>query len=93
MTTTTTTTPAKQGNAKSTPAKQAPKAKGRKVALPANTFSLANLARDMNVNPKIARAKARRHAKELAQYRHGTDGWLFKDSAKDHVTKFLKTAK
>lgn len=58
----------------------------------AKTFTLADLARDLKINPKIARAKARRHSKDLAKHRVGTDGWNFSLKAKPAVSQLLTGA-
>src|SRR5262245_58900952 len=52
------------------------------------TVTLAQLARDLNINPKVARAKARRHAAELPKT-VGDDNWIFPASAKSKLIKFL----
>jgi hypothetical protein len=98
MTTTATTTPAAKvaktkAPAKTTTAKVAKvKTTTAKKELPKGTFTLAGLARELGVNPKVARAKARRHEKDLAAFRSGTDGWLFQDSHKADVSKVIKAS-
>lgn len=59
----------------------------------ATTFSLADLAREMGVNPKIARAKARRNAADFTKLRvRGDYGWVFPMKAKADVSRLLKGA-
>src|SRR5262245_5006349 len=48
------------------------------------TVTLAQLARDLNINPKVARAKARRHAADLPKT-VGDDNWIFPASAKSKL--------
>jgi hypothetical protein len=55
-----------------------------------NTFTLADIARDLDINPKVARAKARRHALKLEAWRIGTDGWVFDTKHRADVQKLLK---
>lgn len=68
------------------PVKAAKKAK----AAPAtgDSFTLADLARDLKINPKVARAKARRH-----KLKADADGWTFNAARRDEVTSILKGAK
>lgn len=57
-------------------------------------ISLADLARELSINPKVARAKARRHSKVLASLKvAGAEGWEFPASAKAAVVKVLKGEK
>lgn len=76
------------------PAKQ-PKAakasKARKSTPSTDSFTLADLARELGINPKVARAKARRHSKELDAMRSG-DSWDFANSHKAAVSKIIKGA-
>lgn len=54
-----------------------------------STFTLADLARDLDINPKVARAKARRHAAKVDELRGGESGWTFPAKARDGLTKIL----
>lgn len=54
-------------------------------------FSLADLARELKINPKVARAKARRHEKDLKPFTAGNDNrWEFLMSEKAGVTSIIK---
>ena len=55
-----------------------------------DTFTLADLARDLDINPKVARAKTRRHATKLEAFRVGTEGWVFDGKHRAEVSKLLK---
>jgi len=52
------------------------------------TVSLAELARELNINPKVARAKARRHSDELPKTVN-EDGWVFDVKLKSKLVQFL----
>lgn len=70
--------------------KAAKKVKASKARVAAEgTFTLSDLARELNVNPKIMRAKARRHADDLKAHRTG-DSWSFTTASKAAVTAILK---
>ncbi len=82
-------TPAKQA-AKKAPAKKSATSPA-KVTKPATkkgaTFTLADLARECGINPKIARAKARRHRAKL-KIAEGAD-WVFPQSRHAEIKAFL----
>lgn len=64
-----------------------------KAAPAAKTFSLADLARDLKVNPKIARAKARRNSGDFNKLRaKGDDHWVFPLKNRDAVSRLLTGA-
>src|SRR5262245_43579893 len=52
------------------------------------TITLAQLARDLNIDPKVARAKARRRSDELPKTVRD-DNWIFPASAKSKLIEFL----
>jgi hypothetical protein len=55
------------------------------------TFSLADLARELNINPKVARAKARRHSDKVDVLRgSGLAQWVFPATARSALTELLK---
>jgi hypothetical protein len=57
-----------------------------------NEISVADIARELDIDPKVARAKLRRHKDKLAKlYAKGvTDGWIFPKAAKAELVKILK---
>lgn len=55
------------------------------------TFTLADLSRKMGIDPKIARAKARRHEPKFKKLRaKGEDGWVFPNTNRNAVSELLK---
>lgn len=70
---------------KEEPAKkaEAPKPSGK-------TFTLSELCKELDINPKIARAKARRKADKLEPYRVGDEGWTFDSKHRGAVTKLFQ---
>lgn len=55
-----------------------------------DTVTLADIARDLDVNPKVARAKARRHSSKLETMRvAGTDGWVFASKHRTAIVNIL----
>lgn len=54
------------------------------------TIALADLARELNINPKIARAKARRRSDELPKTLND-ESWTFPASAKQKLIEFLQS--
>ena len=69
-------------------AKAAPKTK---VAAEPKVFSLADLARDLELDPKIARAKARRNADSFNKLRvKGDDHWNFPVAKREAVSRLLQ---
>ena len=79
------------------PAKTAPKRPAVKAEQPArkpkdsSSFTLADLARDHSIDPKVLRAKARRHAEQLGALHDGkSDKWTFPASSLTKVLSILK---
>lgn len=65
-------------------------AKPAKVAAEPKTFALADMARDLKMDPKIARAKARRTA-DIGKLRiKGEDHWVFSASKREAVSRLLQ---
>lgn len=57
----------------------------------AASFTLADLARDHSIDPKVLRAKARRHAEQLGALHDGkSDKWTFPASSLTKVLSILK---
>ena len=54
------------------------------------TFTLSELCKELDINPKIARAKARRRADKLEAYRVGDEGWTFDAKHREAVTKLFR---
>ncbi len=73
-------------------AKQAARADKPKKEVNANEVTVSDIARELDIDPKVARAKLRRHTDKLAKlYAKGvTSGWAFPKSAKDALVKILK---
>jgi hypothetical protein len=62
----------------------------KKTEAKGDTVTLADIARDLKVNPKVARAKARRHSSKLETLRiAGTDGWVFPSKNRTAVVNIL----
>lgn len=77
--------------ASKTPA--AKKAPAAKAPATAKVFSLADLARDLKIDPKVARAKARRNEDDFGKYRaRGEDGWVFPTTKRADVSRLLTGA-
>ncbi|USN16565.1 hypothetical protein POLEWNIK_00390 [Brevundimonas phage vB_BpoS-Polewnik] len=55
-----------------------------------DTFTLSELAADLDIQPKIARAKARRNKDKLAGYMTGDEGWHFLTKYRSEVAKLIK---
>lgn len=55
-----------------------------------DTFTLSDVAADLDIQPKIARAKARRNKDKLAGYMVGEDGWVFQSKYRSEVTALIK---
>lgn len=69
------------------------KAEGKVVKSKAgeNEITVADIARDLDIDPKVARAKLRRHEDKLAKLRNkGAERWVFPKSAKAEIMKILK---
>jgi hypothetical protein len=54
----------------------------------AKTIALADVARELNINPKVARAKARRNRDDLPKTVND-DGWVFDAKLKSQLVQFL----
>lgn len=61
----------------------------------ADEVTVADIARDLDINPKIARAKLRRHEdkKDYPAHTKGQDRWTFPKAARKQLEKILKGAK
>jgi ribosomal protein S6 len=56
-----------------------------------NNFTVAELARELDIDPKVARAKLRRHEDDIKKlHSKGQDRWTFPNKAKDTIKKILK---
>lgn len=55
-----------------------------------STFTLSELAAELDIQPKIARAKARRNKDKLAGYLTEGEGWVFLTKYRTEVTKLIK---
>lgn len=56
-----------------------------------NEVTVADIARELNMSPKIARAKLRRHEDKLEKlHTKGQDRWTFPKSAASEIKKILK---
>lgn len=67
--------------------------KAAKAAPAAKVFSLAELARDLKIDPKIARAKARRNVERFGKLRaKGETSWTFPVGKRAAVSQLLTGA-
>lgn len=55
-----------------------------------DTFTLSEVAADLDIQPKIARAKARRNKDKLEGFMVGEDGWVFLSKYRSQVTAIIK---
>jgi len=56
--------------------------------------TVATIARDLDINPKIARAKLRRHEDKLTKlHTKGQDRWTFPKTARKEIEKILRGGK
>jgi hypothetical protein len=56
-----------------------------------DNFTVADLARELGMDAKVARAKLRRHEDEIKKlHSKGQDRWVFPKDAKKAITKILK---
>ena len=54
-------------------------------------ITVADIARDLGIDPKVARAKLRRHEDRLKSlHTKGQDRWVFPKSAQKEISKILK---
>lgn len=75
--------------------KQAKREKAGKVSkakvLNDNEISVADIARKLDIDPKVARAKLRRHEAKINKlHTKGQDRWTFPKSAEKAITEILK---
>lgn len=75
--------------------KQAKREKAGKVSkakvLNENEISVADIARKLDIDPKVARAKLRRHEAKINKlHTKGQDRWTFPKSAEKAITEILK---
>lgn len=62
-----------------------------KKPINSNEITVADIARDLGIDPKIARAKLRRHEDKLTKlHTKGQDRWTFPKSAAAEIKKILK---
>ena len=55
-----------------------------------DNFSVAELARELDIDPKVARAKLRRHEDKISKlHSKGQDRWTFPNAAKAELSKIL----
>jgi len=60
----------------------------------ANETTVADIARDLGIDPKVARAKLRRHEDKLTKlHTKGQDRWTFPKTAASDIKKILQGAK
>jgi hypothetical protein len=75
------------------------KQKARAAAPPAkeknpNEITVADICRELDIDPKVGRAKLRRHEAKLAHFKtKGQDRWTFPIKAGDEIRKILKGSK
>ena len=56
-----------------------------------NNFTVADLARELDIDPKTARNKLRRHSDKIdGLHSKGQDKWTFPNAAKKELTKILR---
>mgnify|MGYP001593906086 CR=1 FL=1 len=71
--------------------KQAARAGKPKVEKNDNEITVADIARELDIDPKVARAKLRRHEDKISKlHTKGQDRWVFPKSAKAELVKILK---
>ena len=59
-----------------------------------NVITVADIARELDIDPKVARAKLRRHEDKLTKlHTKGQDRWAFPKTAAAEIKKILKGAK
>lgn len=69
--------------------KKAKENKGKQVD--PDNFTVAELARELDIDPKVARAKLRRHKDKIEKlHSKGQEGWTFPNKAKPELTKILQ---
>lgn len=57
-------------------------------------ITVADIARDLDIDPKVARAKLRRHEDKLTKlHTKGQDRWTFPKTARKDIEKILKGSK
>jgi hypothetical protein len=71
--------------------KQAAREGKPKVEKNDNEITVADIARELDIDPKVARAKLRRHEDKITKlHTKGQDRWTFPKSAKSELVKILK---
>lgn len=60
-----------------------------KTRAPAGSFTLADLAREMGIDPKMARRRFRAMAKKGTVEHNHRDAWIFSDARRDEIRKAL----
>ena len=75
-------------------AKQKARAEKPKVEKNPNEITVADIARELDIDPKVARAKLRRHEDKLTKlHSKGQDRWTFPKAAGAEIKKILTGAK
>lgn len=75
-------------------AKQEARAAKPKAEKNPNEITVADIARELDIDPKVARAKLRRHEAKLEKlHTKGQDRWTFPKSAAGDIKKILKGEK
>lgn len=71
--------------------KQAARAAKPKAEKNDNEFTVAELCRELDIDPKVGRAKLRRHEDKISKlHTKGQDRWTFPISAKKELSSILK---
>lgn len=74
--------------------KQKARAEKPKAEKNPNEITVADIARELDIDPKVARAKLRRHEDKLTKlHTKGQDRWTFPKTAAAEIKKILKGAK
>lgn len=74
--------------------KQKARAEKPKVEKNPNEVTVADIARELDIDPKVARAKLRRHEDKLTKlHSKGQDRWTFPKSAAPEIKKILQGKK
>lgn len=75
-------------------AKQKARAEKKDKPKDDKNFTVADLARELDIDPKTARNKLRRHEDKIAKlHSKGQDRWTFPNDARKELTKLLKGEK
>lgn len=71
--------------------KQEARASKPKVEKNPNDITVADIARELDIDPKVARAKLRRHEDKISKlHTKGQDRWVFPKAAKSELMQILK---